>query len=295
MTIQYPDVSHRQAGLRIQPGTPALIAKVTESTNFVDSEFLNFKSQAASVGAVFGGYHWLKHGNVAAQASFCFGHCGQTPLMIDAEDTPSEPGYNGALTVDDITGFVDAFRSHGGIVHLLYLPHWYWQGNMHAPDLTQCRIRGLHLVASEYRAYSDTAWPLGYGGMLPEVWQFASTHAYAGKSVDFNAFKGTQQQFSDLINGTTSTMEDDDMHKMLLPGDEEYFSCNGGTLAFATDFKDVGAHLRVALWNGTQWNVHDGQSVPVKAGLRFSLAGIQHGSVRLDAKAENRVAMDVLR
>jgi len=295
MTIHYPDVSHRQAALRIQPGTPALVAKVTESTNFVDSEFNNFRLQAASAGVVFAGYHWLKHDNAAQQAGHCFNFCGSTPIMIDAEDVPSEPGYNGPLTVADIAEFTDTMRRLGGIVSLLYLPHWYWQNNMHAPDLTPLRTRGLHLVASEYRPYSEVIWPLGYGGMQVEVWQYTNAQPYGGKLVDFNAFKGTPQEFYNLVNGTQSTMEDDDMHVTLKPGDTEFFSCNGGTLAFATDFKDVGAHLRVALWNGTQWNVHTGQSVPVKGGLRFSLAGIQHGSVQLDHSAENVVAMDVLR
>lgn len=93
-----------------------------------------------------------------------------------------------------------------------------------------------------------------------------------------------------------STMEDDDMHVMLAPGQTEFFSFNGGTLAFATDFTAVGAHLRVALWDGTgKLTIHEGQSVSVGSGLRFALSGAGHGSVSLDKAAENRVSMDVLR
>lgn len=195
--IQYPDVAHYQAGLTIQPGTPVLFAKVTQGSSFVDPEYSNFKNKAASVGAVFGGYHWLEHGNVAAQAAFCFAHNGTVPAMIDAEET-----VGARLTIFDITGFIDAYRALGGIVNLLYLPRWYWSGNMGSPSLAGVVGRGIHLVASEYRAYSDTAWPGAYGGMTPEVWQFTSTHSYGGQSIDFNAYKGTKEQFAQMIGGT---------------------------------------------------------------------------------------------
>lgn len=202
--ITYPDVAHFQAGLKIQPGTPALIAKASQGTGFTDPSYPDFKSQAARVGAVFGAYHWLEHGNTAAQANHCFAVVGKTPLMIDAEEV------NGAaLTVADIVGFIDAFRARGGIVHLLYLPHWYWAQNMAAPNLTSVANRGMFLVSSNYSGYSDTGvgWA-GYGGMSVKVWQYTSTQSYGGQNVDFNAFKGTPGEFAQLLGGDMASVDD---------------------------------------------------------------------------------------
>src|SRR5690348_2933184 len=201
--IKYPDVAHFQAGLTIQPGTVALVAKVTQGSTFLDPAYADFRAQAASIGAVFAGYHWLEHGNAAAQAGWCFSHNGTLPLMIDAEETSGA-----SLTVSDITGFIDAYRGHGGIVHLLYLPRWYWRDHMGSPSLASVASRGMHLVASEYRAYSDSAWPAPYGGMTPEVWQYTDAQSYGGMSVDFNAYKGTIEQFAQMIGGDVATTDD---------------------------------------------------------------------------------------
>ena len=53
MTIFFPDISSYEAGLAIQPGTVAVIAKATEGTYYRDAQYANFKAQAAHVGAVF--------------------------------------------------------------------------------------------------------------------------------------------------------------------------------------------------------------------------------------------------
>lgn len=201
MTIFYPDVSHFDAGLRLQPGTPIVVAKCTQATSIADSAYQDFKTQAHSIGAVFLGYHWLNHGNIEAQAKWCQDHNGDTPLMIDAEDVAGNTGYSGPLTVSDIVGFTNAYRALGGNVALLYLPHWYWQGNMGSPDLVACNSAELHLVASAYRSYSDSAWPSGYGGMLPVVWQYTDAQQYGAFKVDFNAYKGTVDQFTAMIGG----------------------------------------------------------------------------------------------
>ena len=52
MTIFFPDVSNFQAGLRIQPGTVALVAKASEGTYYTDASYQSFKGQAAATGAI---------------------------------------------------------------------------------------------------------------------------------------------------------------------------------------------------------------------------------------------------
>lgn len=203
-TIFYPDLSHydRNRGLRLQAGTAAVIAKVTEGTGYADPAFTYWRDQAAHVGALFGAYHWLHHANLTEQARWCIRHAGDVPLMIDAEDTSSEPGYNGTLTVADLLGFAQAYRALGGTVHLAYLPHWYWADHMRSPDLRPLSPAGLGLISSSYTTYSDTGagWR-PYGGLTPVGWQYTDKHPYGGAACDFNAFKGSVAQFAALLRG----------------------------------------------------------------------------------------------
>ena len=210
MTIFYPDLSHFN-NVNVEPDTVAVIAKASHGALFVDSAYSRFKAQAAAVGAVFGAYHWLNHGNVQAQARFCHNAVGDVPVMVDAEDTDRNDGYAGPLTVDDITGFVDALRALGGRCNLVYLPHWYWQGHMGSPDLGPLRARGIGLVSSNYTRYSDDGpgWA-GYGGLDPVAWQYTDELDYGGGTADFNAFRGPIEAFRALLyGGSTMSVSDD--------------------------------------------------------------------------------------
>ena len=195
MTIWYPDVSNHEGAMALEAGTVAVIAKATEGTGYVDPFFEHFKSEAARVGAMFGGYHFLHAGNGAGQARFCFQHVGPgVPVMIDLEPT------TGSMpTVQDGLDFAAEFRALGGICSLVYLPHWYWQ-QLGSPSLLPLALADLGLVSSGYTAYSDSGpgWT-PYGGVTPAVWQYTDALAYSGQSVDFNAYRGTIDQFKTLL------------------------------------------------------------------------------------------------
>ncbi|WP_267254768.1 GH25 family lysozyme, partial [Catenulispora pinisilvae] len=195
MTVFFPDISSYEAGLVIQPGTVAVIAKATEGTYYRDAQYQNFKDQAARVGAVFSAYHFLKAGNGAAQAEYCFSMVGATPVMLDVEtEGDSKPG------VADCLDFIVRMRSLGGRVWGAYFPRWFWEqvgGNLAA--------FGVAIVASGYPGgYSDTDpnWN-SYGGTSPLIWQYTDAQPYGGQHVDFNAYRGTTAQLADLINGTS--------------------------------------------------------------------------------------------
>jgi hypothetical protein len=193
-TLFFPDISSYEAGLTIQPGTVAVIAKATEGTNYRDAQYANFKSQAARVGAVFSAYHFLRTGNGAAQADYCHAMVGDTPVMLDVEtEGSSKP------TVADCLAFITRMHALGGRVWGAYFPRWYWEqvgGNLGS--------LGVAIVASGYPGrYSDTDanWK-PYGGATPLIWQYTNAQAYGGQHVDFNAFRGTADQLATLINGT---------------------------------------------------------------------------------------------
>lgn len=194
MTIFFPDISSYEAGLTIQPGTVAVVAKATEGTYYQDAQYANFKAQAAHVGAVFSAYHFLKAGNGAGQADYCHTMVGSTPVMLDVEtEGASKP------TVADCAAFIARMHALGGRVWGAYFPQWFWQqvgGSLASLDVA--------IVSSNYTAYSDSGpgWA-PYGGVTPVIWQYTDKQPYGGQTMDFDAFKGTVAELAALINGTT--------------------------------------------------------------------------------------------
>lgn len=193
MTIKFPDVSHHNAPLSMT-GAPVVIAKATEGAGFQDPAYSNFKKQAASMAVPFMGYHWVNTDSIASQAINAHSVMLSTPCMWDAEAI--------GVSVPRLVQLTNAYRLMGGVVHMVYLPHWFWQFQMGSPDLTPLAQLGLHLVSSNYTTYSDTGpgWA-PYGGMTPVQWQYADNVVFNGKAIDFNAYKGTQQEYAQLISG----------------------------------------------------------------------------------------------
>jgi len=195
MTIFYPDISSFQGNISLA-GTVAVCAKATEGTGWNDSTYATHQAEAARHNVFFFGYHFLHAGNGAAQADHCFAKVGKTPIMLDWEQTTgSMPG------VADAVAFIDRFRALGGIVNLVYLPKWYWL-KIGSPSLAPIANRGLANVQSAYTSYSDTSinWN-AFGGLTVAVWQFSSSFPFSGQRVDFNAYRGTLDQFKALVIG----------------------------------------------------------------------------------------------
>lgn len=188
-TLIFRDVSHYQGAYK--PTGPT-IAKATEGTSFVDPAFAGDRTRAAAAADLFLPYHFLAHGNIAAQVAHVIATIGhREDVMLDVEYEAGKPDP----TLDDVYGFADAFReaSGGGKVSLGYIPEWFWAGHWHSPSLGGLTARRIGLVSSHYSAYSDTGpgWS-PYGGVTPVIWQ------YADKPYDTNAFKGTPDQLHAL-------------------------------------------------------------------------------------------------
>jgi hypothetical protein len=187
MTLFYPDISSAQAGMDLA-GALAVAVKATEGTSYVNPDYARAKANATTHGTYFTAYHFLHAGGGSAQAAHAHQVAGRTPLMIDVEaEGASRPG------TADVVEFIDAYRKAGGVTHLCYLPHWYWQ-SIGSPSLKPLADRGMVLVSSAYTTYTDaaggTGWQ-GYGGMTPQVWQYTDRLHLNGHDVDFNAFRGS--------------------------------------------------------------------------------------------------------
>jgi len=187
-----------------------MFAKATEGTDFADAHYADYKLWAAQNGIFFGAYHFLRTGNEAAQAAWCYQHVGgEVPLMVDVEkegtDTPD---------IHSIIAFINAYRAKGGNARLVYLPHWYWV-DIGSPDLSWMNPVGLYVVSSNYPAngYSDNGpgWT-GYGGINPLVWQYTDNNG----GLDYNAFRGPLSDFKtlmgvDMADGLTTDQKIDQL------------------------------------------------------------------------------------
>jgi GH25 family lysozyme M1 (1,4-beta-N-acetylmuramidase) len=195
VTVFYIDISSYQAGINLA-GWHAVCSKISQGTGYTNPYWTRFKGSAANVGAYFFGYHFLTAGNGAGQADYYWSRAGRLPAMIDFEPSNTRPGMGDAIS------FCDRLRARGGIVNMVYLPHWYWQ-QIGSPSLTPFINRHLHLVSSAYSAYSDGGggWA-PYGGMRPDVWQYTSTMRTGGfGQVDCNAYKGSFAQLAAMVGG----------------------------------------------------------------------------------------------
>ena len=196
MTLRFHDVSHYQGNYH--PNGPT-IAKATEGTGFTDSQYSTNRSRTLAGGWPFAGYHFLTTEDASAQARHAHAVIGSTPAMLDVES-----GTSGNPSLSRVQAFIDAYRKLGGVLHLIYLPKWYWSDAWGSPSLTPLNDRGMRLISSQYTTYSDTGpgWD-AYGGMKPVIWQYTAT------PIDTNAFKGTQAELGNLF--ATGTTEGDDM------------------------------------------------------------------------------------
>jgi hypothetical protein len=217
MTLHFNDIAHYQ-GTNFPITGAALIAKATEGTGFVDSAYAGNRSRTVSKGLPFAGYHFLRgDSDPVAQAKHAFAVIGKTPAMADVEkaDDGSYP------TWAQTKAFFTAYWGLGGVMHLGYIPRWFWEDYWHSPDMTWLDDHQVALISSSYvHTYSDTG--VGWneyvskdgkhGGVVPTIWQYTDGdtsrgYSYGLNGVDTNAFKGTEAQLGAVFNGTTGEDE----------------------------------------------------------------------------------------
>lgn len=214
MTIFGPDISSYQQGLALSALRSAafVIAKATEGTYYTDGDYQTWRRQAGSLGRPFIWYHFLSGEDARAQASHTAANVGDRSLpgMLDVEPTGAH-----RPTVAEAVAYADAAAAAGLRLRLVYLPNWYWQ-ELGSPSLAPLAARGLSLVSSSYPG--GTGSPAGlypgdgaggwrpYGGMTPLIYQYTDRATDGGKSMDYNAFKGTAAQLLAALGaGSTPT------------------------------------------------------------------------------------------
>jgi GH25 family lysozyme M1 (1,4-beta-N-acetylmuramidase) len=184
----YPDISSDQGAMDLS-GVHAVCIKRSEGTYYLNPDYDAQVAKATSSNAFYFAYHFLTDEDPAAQAQFCFDNLGsKVGLMADVE-TQNQTGSKPSL--EQNVAFVESFRKLGGIIHVNYLPHWYWSSVWGEPDLAPLKDLELALVSSDYAGYSTNAGWASYGGWTPTIWQYSDDVSLHGVPCDFNAFRGS--------------------------------------------------------------------------------------------------------
>ncbi|MFH5211441.1 peptidoglycan DD-metalloendopeptidase family protein [Antrihabitans sp. NCIMB 15449] len=159
----------------------------------------------------WGGYVFCKVGtNPDAEADATLAHAGGTdfPLQIDYEDLDR----NG--NIGDLLARVNALQARGFRLLPIYLPRWYWQGRMGAPDLSGLPVpiwnsdyvNGGGFASQLYPGDNYKGWaPIG--GKDVAILQFSESASVAGQQIDVNAYRGTELQLAALFAGIPNLEE----------------------------------------------------------------------------------------
>lgn len=183
----FPDISSKQAGMALK-GLGLVIVKATQGAWYYNPAYGGGKTAAEADGVLFAAYHYLENGNAGQEAAWCYNHVGpDVPLMVDAETNPAN---NTGPSYAYVAEFINAYRKLGGKTHLLYLPRWYWHGQLGAPVMSG--LGSMFLATSDYTALSTGDGWKGYGGLEVATWQYTDSGIWGSTTgVDTNAYRGT--------------------------------------------------------------------------------------------------------
>lgn len=200
---------------------PVVVAKLTESDNYIDPWGVETCKGARAAGAVVvGGYHVLARGGIHEQvAAFtqALHAAGANAAMVDVEpfgelvDAGRSPRWVDVLEFQSAWARLGAGKGWPPLCW--YIPRWFWSGGLGAPSM---RDLAGPLVSSNYISGGRTAVPatgggwVPYGGKTPTIWQWTASANVAGLSADtdLNAFNGSAAELAALLTGGDDMLTD---------------------------------------------------------------------------------------
>lgn len=208
MTLWGIDISQWQAGIDLQrvrdEGFEFVIARVGQGAGGKygttrDIEWIRHRDEANRLGLVLCAYWYVGDGiSPDENAKLCASWMEDTsiPVILDCED--------GSGDVNHFHATLDAFMARGMYVPLSYIPHWYWN-NLGSPSLAGLPplwasryVNGSGYASNLYPGDNSDFWS-GYGGNAVELLQFTNSAFVAGYHVDADAFRGTREQFINVV------------------------------------------------------------------------------------------------
>src|SRR5262249_10827134 len=142
--------------------------KITENDNYVDPTYKSRRQAARAAGLLTGGYHFLRPGNMARQASWFLSNAAFDELdrvCIDHEDE--------GVSLDDLKAFAQALRDQG-VTNRIALYSGFLIKEQ-APNKPDAELALLDLWLAQYS--SSPTWPTA---IWPTFWAWQFTDGKAG-------------------------------------------------------------------------------------------------------------------
>jgi lysozyme len=190
-TTDVIDISHWQdkvdfAAIK-KAGVVGVIAKCTEGTSYIDPTYEDRMNAAIEAGLCWGAYHFLKHGDIAAQMEwFDRNHdlSQGSRIAIDYEDSP--------CTLGDLQQALEALSKIDGTQQICVYAGGLLKGQID-PNKVYPWLEPYPLWLAQYTS-GKISWPTNVWPTWT-LWQFSDKGTVPGVSgaCDVNAFNGTPE------------------------------------------------------------------------------------------------------
>ena len=197
MNADYPvvDISHWQENpdfeAMAREGVIGVIHKATESTGYVDDDYAPRRPKAEAAGLLWGAYHFLRPGNMEAQARHFVETAGDIDLLAaDHED----PG----VSLDDLKTFLREVENLTGKKAVIYSGHVIKE---QVPDDHFNSELAQHLLWLAHYTSGTPTWPKATWRDW-WLWQWTDKGTVPGinGNADCNRYASTEE---DLVNEWT--------------------------------------------------------------------------------------------
>lgn len=193
MVLKGIDISNWQAGFDISAARPGfVIAKATEGTTYVDRYFDGFVQDCIKHDIPFGFYHFARFNDAADEAKFFYentrGYIGKGIPVLDFE----VPNSNSWLET-----WCKTFYGLSGVRPWVYMSSDYINNRGYGTSWVKSNC-GLWLAGypKAYTDYPNVDCPYAHTGWTLAAWQFTSSLAMGGMSIDGDYFYGDRKAWN---------------------------------------------------------------------------------------------------
>ena len=187
------DISNWQAGFDITTAQPGfVIAKATEGTTYVDRYCDGFIQDCLKLDIPFGFYHFARFNDAATEAKFFYdntkGYVGKGIPILDFEVTN---------TNEWLETWCKTYHDLSGIYPWVYMSSDYINNRGYGTDWIKANC-GLWLAGypKSYTDYPNIDCPYAHTGWTLAAWQFTSSLAMGGMSIDGDYFYGDRKAWN---------------------------------------------------------------------------------------------------
>lgn len=187
------DVSNWQAGFDISAAQPGfVIAKATEGTTYVDRYCDGFIQDCIKLDIPFGFYHFARFNDAASEAKFFYkntkGYVGKGIPVLDFEVANSN---------EWLETWCKTYHDLAGVYPWVYMSADYINNRGYGTDWIKSNC-GLWLAGypKSYTDYPNVDCPYAHTGWTLAAWQFTSSLAMGGMSIDGDYFYGDRKAWN---------------------------------------------------------------------------------------------------